>query len=99
MTDNIPALIAEARAFADRNNGLNWPGRIRELADALEAEHKRVESLEQNRSAWIGDAMEVSAERDRYRDAIQDAYNAWHMESRQAAIDILARALDENGAE
>lgn len=46
MTDNIPALIAEARAFADRDNGLNWQGRIRELADALEATVKEMHARE-----------------------------------------------------
>lgn len=45
MTDNIPALITKARAFADRNNGMDWQGRIRELADALEAEHQRAEGV------------------------------------------------------
>ena len=38
MTDNdITALIAEAREYADFGNGLNWQGKIRELADALES--------------------------------------------------------------
>lgn len=33
----VAELVTEARAFADNNNGLNWPGRVRELATALEA--------------------------------------------------------------
>lgn len=41
----------------------------------------------------------VEAERDRYRAAIQNAYNAWHMETRATAIDILTRALNEGAAD
>ena len=38
MTDiDITALIAEAREYVDFGNGLNWQGKIRELADALES--------------------------------------------------------------
>ena len=38
MSDiDIAALIAEAREYADFGNGLNWQGKIRELADALES--------------------------------------------------------------
>lgn len=37
MSDDVKSLIAEAREFADRNNGMNWQGMVRELADALEA--------------------------------------------------------------
>ena len=38
MTDNdITALIAEAREYVEFGNGLNWQGKIRELADALES--------------------------------------------------------------
>ena len=36
MSD-VKALVAEAREFADRNNGLNWQRMVRDLADALEA--------------------------------------------------------------
>ena len=35
MSD-VKALVAEAREFADRNNGLNWQRMVRDLADALE---------------------------------------------------------------
>ena len=38
MTDNdITALVAEAREYVEFGNGLNWQGKIRELADALES--------------------------------------------------------------
>lgn len=107
MTDNITTLIAEARG---RTYTPSRPALlITLLADALEAEHKRADSVQfaldgfrsvaaRDNAYLIERAERAEAERDRYRAAIQDAYNAWHMESRQAAIDILARALNENGA-
>lgn len=45
MNADNEKLIEDARAFVDRDNGLNWQGRIRELADALETEHHRAEQL------------------------------------------------------
>lgn len=50
MSDN-EKLIEEARAFADRDNGLNWQGRIRELADALEAAKKAHTPTDDEREA------------------------------------------------
>lgn len=36
MTDHTN-LIAELRDFADRDNGMNWQGRVRDAADAIDA--------------------------------------------------------------
>lgn len=37
MSAEVKALIAEARSMVVRNNGLNWQGMVKSLADALEA--------------------------------------------------------------
>jgi len=88
MTDNIPALIAEARRLIAHTRTYNFGMRSAdklahkvagELADALEAEHKRADSvqfaLDGFRSVARGDsaylierAEKAEAERDRYRD-------------------------------
>ena len=55
---------------------------ITELADKLEATLSELHDRELHH-------FETEQELARLRDVIQRAYNAWHMESRQAAIDIL----------
>ena len=77
MSD-VDDLIREARAFGDRDNGLDWPGRVRELADALEVQQSRIRELEadrdeflEQRNEYIGFEKEVRAERDAFAAVIE----------------------------
>lgn len=72
MTD-VESLVTEARAFVDRENGLNWQGWIRELADALKktiAERDRYHGIARSAELQCRDA---EAEVARYRGAIKEA--------------------------
>lgn len=73
---------------------VGWARIGRAHREKVEAQRDRyraeAESARKTGERILADAL-------RYRAAIQDAYNAWHMETRGTAIDILARALNENG--
>ncbi|MGN7978225.1 hypothetical protein ACTJJ4_11690 [Microbacterium sp. 22195] len=96
MTQDIPALIAEAREEAPFTAWAQDADLLTRLADALEAEH-------QHRQEWDkADRLahdNLLAERDRYRDAIEDALGHAHecYRSDLTCVEtrILTRALDE----
>lgn len=102
MTEHTPEkvadLIADAWKTADRIRNVIGPSdryadMIARLADALEAEHERAEWHALQEAGLRDDVATLEAERDEALAVIQSAYNAWHMESRQRAIDILREAL------
>lgn len=53
---DLDELIAEAREFADRNNGLNWQGMVRDLADALEVATGERDDLATRLSEYLCDS-------------------------------------------
>ena len=88
MTDNITALIAEARKDVAAPYARSFDNGelfaefdfIRRLADALEAEHKRTEEAEaevegmlSDSTRWMNRALPAEAERDRYRAEAESA--------------------------
>ena len=72
-TDN-EKLIKEARLFADRDNGLNWQGRIRELADALEAAEKAHTPTDDEREALARVVAKADEETLDYERRLPDYY-------------------------
>ena len=57
------ALVAEAREFADRNNGMNWQGVVLRLADALEASVQDAAEVEARGLEKAADDMHKSWQR------------------------------------
>lgn len=68
MTDSIPdeasVLAGELRAWALDEPSDRRQIQLRAAADAIEAEHRRANSLAANRTAWIGEAFEAQKEAD-----------------------------------
>ena len=105
--EKIAELIGKLR---DHATVIRW---LAEISDALtavsaerDAEHARAERLEENRSSWIGDAMELvakaEAERDRLHKAITEALDALDPTTGDGgaadeARRILRAALDQEG--
>lgn len=100
MTDDIKKRVEDLRARARAAISEEATDALNAAADTLEAEHQRAETAEAevagmlaDSTRWMNRALPAEAERDALRAAIQDAYNAWHMESRERAIKILHAAL------
>lgn len=96
MTDNIPALIEEARAFIDRRGVRRDTDLIVRLADALEAVTKSRSNVLLLNTHITNALNNAGAERDRYRAAVQEASD--HEHSCFGESDtwrMLTRALNE----
>lgn len=99
MTDDIKKLIEEARDYAgvDEYAGATL---LREIADALEAEHETAEERFRILVTVTNNAMRFSAERDALRTAIQRALHIAKTGADTHALTIalmkgiLSRAID-----
>lgn len=87
---SIKGLIAAGQSFRDQPD--QYSELITELADELE---KAVRDNHERELHHFETEQEVA----RLRIVIQNAYNAWHMESRQAAIDILLAEVGSDPTE
>lgn len=87
------ALPAEAERDALREEGKRLAAQRDAAASQRNKAYRQRDEEREAKSGNIRVLNAVTEQRDALRTTIQDAYNAWHMESRERAIEILHEAM------